>query len=338
MTVAEGVRLPVSRHFYYSTFGVQNRHEDVVRSGSYVYGKTPGSGFFARGSDSHSYRVFVNSERNRTKQNFLTLLFRKEPNFDREIALVEKKFNSVDDDETRRILSSYQNVLLLAREEELLQRVVRAIKDKMEGSYNNMLMSIMSHYKSSIATLEHDARSAQINITKEITEEKLAGWEKVTTAFRRLSESRRIWSVFSDDGTQAYKQVFFDTGIFDYIQSPYDSLILRDHTGVHYYLYPIGLIAARSSVDFDLYQWKDVSIQFSVVDISTLAVRPHFNDHHTSLKHRHHNDALSTLYGVSRTHVVGEICFDLGDKTLRFFVNHTGSAEDFVNTLNGFVS
>lgn len=338
MTVADGVRLPVSRHFYYSTFGVRSRHDNIARTGNYVCSGTPGTGFFIHSSESHSYRRFVNEKRNKLNQNLLTLLLRKEPNFDRELKRVNEAYAKMTDEDRTRILSSYQNVLALAKEEELLQRVVRGIKDKMGNRPNKMMVSILSHYKSSIATLEHDVKGTQIQSGAGMDEASLAAWEKVVEAFQALVESRRVWSVYLDGDAQAYEQVFFDMGIFDYIQAPDDTPMMRDHQGMQYYLYPKGLIAARSSVDFDVYHWKDLDMQFHVVDITTLAVRPNFNSHHSGKKKKRHShtDALSTLYGTTRAQVVGEIT--IPKLNLRFFVNHTGPAEDFVKALNAYKS
>lgn len=336
MTVAEDLRVPVSRHFYYSIFGVRGRYDHQAHNNNFVCDSTPGTGFFVRNSESHSYHRYVNSIRNSQKQNIFTLLFHKEPNFDRENARVDAAFANVKNDEERHILSSYQNVLGLAKEEELLQRIVRAIKDKMGRHSNKEMVSILSHYKSSIASLERDVRSSQLNFNILLTEEQKVEWAKVIEAFHLLVESRRVWSVYLEDSTPSYQQVFFDMGIFDYIQVPGDIPIMRDYKGLHYYLLPSGMVVARSSVDFDFHPWKDNDVQFSVVDISTLAVRPQFNSH-KSHKKKHNKvktDALSTLYGTTRAQVVGELYFPLLD--LRYFVNHTGPAEDFAKAINNW--
>lgn len=331
MTVAEGLRLPVSRHFKYSTFGVKGRYDTGAGLSTFVVEGTPGTGFFVRNSESHSYRRFVNAARKRNSQSLMTLLLGKEPNFDKEYKRINDAFANVKNEQERKILSSYQNVVGLARDEEQLQRIVDAIKEKMGGHPNKSLVSVLSHYKSSIASLERDVYSAQIDYGKFLDEAGKAEWEKVSDAFHLIVESRRVWSVYLENGNPAYEQVFFDMGAFDYIRVPGNTPVMRDHRGMHYYVYPDGLVAARSSVDFDFHPWKDIDVEFSVVDISTLAVRPQFNSHKQG-KHKHKaTDALSTLYGATRAQVVGEVYFPQLD--CRFYVNHTGPAEDFVKAL-----
>ena len=247
ITVAEGMRLRVSRHFSYSTFAVRGRHDNKLHLGNYICEWFPGTGFFARNSESHSYNRFVGECRKKLKQSFGTLLLKKEPNFDKEYARVAAVIDKCGDGRKREILASYQSVLTLAKEEELLQRIVRAIKDKMGDHSDKRYVSVLMHYKSSIAGLQHDASAAQIDYSREMSEERVAAWRQVVDAFHLMVESRRVWSVYSVDDTPAYEQVFFDMGIFDYIQVPGDTPVMRDHRGVHYYLLPDGIVEARLS-------------------------------------------------------------------------------------------
>lgn len=334
--MAEGLRLPVSRHFYYSTFAVRGRYDHNSHMGGFVCEGTPGTGFFVRNTESHSYRRFVNACRKKTQENVLTLLLGREPNFDKEYQLTSAALETASNEKVKQILVSYQNVIGLAKEEELLQRIVRAIKDKMGDHPNKSLVSVLSHYKSSIAGLERDVRSAQIVYENNMTEEQIAEWGKVIDAFALIVNSRRVWSVYLDEGNPCYQQVFFDMGVFDYIKSPGDTPVMRSHNNSHYYLYPDGMVKANSNTDIEFYPWEDLDVCFNVVDISTLAVRPQFNTHSRRKPGKKHtsNDALSTLYGTTRAQVVGEILFPKQD--LRFYVNHTGPAEDFVKAIHAW--
>ena len=334
LMVAEGLRLPVSRHFHYSTFAVRGRYENQTHLGTYICPGTPGTGFFVRNTESHSYRRFVTACRKKTEQNLITLIMRREPNFDKIYNQINDAFALVKDDKSQNILSAYQNVVGLAKEEEQLQRIVRAIKDKMHGHPNKSLVSVLTHYKSSIASLERDVRSAQINYSKLISPEQAEAWAKVVEAFHLLVDSRRVWSVYLNEDTPSYTQVFFDMGIFDYIQSPGDTPVMRDYRGIHYYLYPDGMIEAHSNTEFTFHPWSETNFEFNVVDISTLAVRPQFNSHSRKKSKKHSHDAISSLYGASRAQVVGEIYNP--ELNLRFFVNHTGPAEDFVKALKNY--
>ena len=179
-------------------------------------------------------------------------------------------------------------------------------------------------------------RASQINYGDTMSEEQVKMWEKVVDAFNVLAQSRRVWSVYNEDGQEAYEQVFFDTGIFDYIQSPHDTPFLRDQNGIHYYIYPTGILVARSSVDFDFYNWDNIELKYGVVDISTLAVRPKFTARTTHGSKKRHTDALTNLYGTTRAQVVGELT--IPKLNMRWFVNHTGPVEAFVKAIESFLA
>ena len=339
MLVAEGLHLPVSRHFYYSYFGVRGRYDTVNKTGIYINGDTPGTGFFARETDSHSYRRFIAAVRKGQKQNFWTLLLRKEFDFEREIEKLGKLIEDGKDTNRRTILDQYLNALLLAKEENLLQRVVRAVKDKMGHRPNKTLTSILSHYKSRIATLQHEVKSAQININEFMSGEALAEWGHVVEEFGKLVDSRRLWHVEYDGSRCYYHQVFFDMGIFDFVQSPFDTPVMRDSSGTHYYLYPMGLIKAQSSVDFEMIPIEDLNLEYGVVDLNTLENRPDFYGARKKGKkkgshRRQAADPLSTLYGTSRSMVVGQLT--ISNLNLTFYCNHTGPVQDFVKAFNDF--
>lgn len=333
--VAEDLRLRVSRHFHYSNFLVLDHSNKASHLRGFVCEGTPGTGFFVRSTDSHSYWRFVSSCQKRQKQNVWTLILHKEPDFTRESHRVETALAGCHDELKKRILSSYQNVIGMAKEEELLQRIVRAVKDKIQKRSTGVLQSILMHYKSSISRLEKDARLAQLDFGASLNEAQQEAWGRVVQAFQEVLDSRRIWSVFIEQGVQAYQQVFFDMGFFDYIKSPGDTPVMRDHNGVHYYLYPEALVVARSSVDFDCYPLKDLEFICSDVDISTLAVRPQFSSHRRRRKHRSYStDALSTLYGTTHGQKVGSL--QLPRLNAQFFVSHTSSVHKLVSALNDY--
>ena len=253
----------------------------------------------------------------------------------KEALRVENAIKACTDEEKERILSSYLHVIGLAREEELLQRVVRSIKNQIERKPSKSLVSVLMHYKSSIAGMEHDVSAVQLDYAASMSDAQKESWNQVVEAFQRLVNARRVWSVYIEDGEQSYQQVFFDMGIFDYVKSPGFTPLMRDYKGTHYYIYPVGMVVARSSVDFDFYSWKEMEFQAGDVDISTLAVRPQLYGHQKKKRrHRHFTDALSTLYGASRAQVLGELY--LPKLETRFFVNHVEPVQEFVNALESY--
>lgn len=331
-----GIRLKVSRHFNYGFFGVRGRYDNVARTGAYVNTFEPGVGFFVHSLDSHSYRHFVKAEQKKLKQNFWTLILGKEPRFGKESKRVEKALESGNLTPVQnQILAQYLVMLNLGEKEEYFQRVIAALKKKMHSRRNNgqasYLSGIISSYKTHVATLQHDAKGSQLNIKNMLTPEALEEWHKVVDAFYELVDVRRIWQVVDGD---SYEQVFFDMGIFDYIQSPFDTPMMRDSKGGLYFLYPQGLICRRSNVDFDFIPMQELDIQGGSLDINTLTSDLDMMPGRG--RKRRYSDAISTLYStVSKgSMAVGE--FRIKNLDLTFCCNHVSNVVDFVKALNDF--
>lgn len=335
--VAEDLYVWVSRHPADTNFGVRGRHETVVKNGLYVCTGTPGTGFFARDTDSHSYHKFVSAIRKSRKNTLPKLLLGKEFSYAKELARVEQALAEPNDERRNLILSHYQNALQLAKDNDFLERIVRAIKDRMNISPDKFLSSVMAHYKSTIATQYREIQGTQLHIDNYVPADVMEAWGKVIEAFKKLSNTRRIWCVVTDDDRQYYEQVFFDMGIFDFIQSPYDTPVLRDSNGGCYYLYPDMLVAAHDSVDFTTHQLRDIGFEYALVDLNTIdgtfdVLSNHRQGGHKH--HRHHSDALSTLYGMSRSQQVGQLF--IPQLNLTFFCNKPAIVEEFVRVMKEF--
>lgn len=344
VTVADGLKVRVNPHFFYSTFGVRGRYDTVTKTGLYVPSPHPGTGFFSHPSDSSSYRYFVRAQRQLIKQNFWTLLFKKEPSFAKEEKAVEMALSEAKGLK-RNMLSQYHGALLIAKEAEMVDRYTSAIKERIHKKHSSKyLVSILSHYKSRYATLQHNIKLAQGNILDVLSDEQRDLWAQTVNGFDKLVEARRVWHVVNHDGTESYCQVFFDLGIFNFVQSPYDTPVMRDSEGIHYYIYPTAVVRARSNVDFDIFNLDEVDFEFSVIDLNTLDVQPTFGGSrekkkkrkHSKHQHRYdHADAASALFATaSHERVVGRIGIPQLD--LVFFVNRTGPAEEFVTAINRF--
>ncbi len=332
--VAGGLSIPVSRHFHHSTFGVCSRHDTIARTGNYVCSGTPGTGFFYWKCDSHSYHLFIRDQRKRLKYSFRTLLLGKEPNFDKEIKRVELALEQSVDVDKSHLLSFYLNLLSLAKEEEMLQRVLNGIKSLGHGK-RSTYKGIIAHCKRNIATLEHDAAAAQVNIHDVLDDAQYNAWIHLVDAFSAMSESRRVWSAYIEDGKEWYEQVFFDKGVFCYIQMPGDTPIMRDHKQQHYYLYPSGIIRSRTSTDFDFFDWRDIHVQYNPLDINAMAGYSGFSSLQKNKKKEKRQDAMTALYGYTHGTVVGELL--IPELNLRFLVNRVQPVEDFVRAIDAYM-
>lgn len=257
--VTEGLYIKQPQHFFYTDFGVRDGGNGHQGGRRYINSETPGTGFIERESESHSYHEYVRKLLHRQKPSYWRLLFNLEPDYTKEIARASVALRQAEDPLKRRILECYVNALGVGRTEERIERIVRGIKDKIGHKSNKFLVSVMSHYKNKISTLEHDMRSVELDVKDLCTPEQYESYLNLVDAFTKVAACRRVWHL-NEDKRERYVQVYFDLGIFDFIRSEKFIPIIRDSRGLTYYLLPTHMIIARSTVDFDLVPLQDLTI------------------------------------------------------------------------------
>lgn len=257
--VTEGLYIRMSKHFYYTDFGVRSDSEMRYGGRRYVNTGVPGTGFIERDSESHSYRDFVRSYMRKQKPSYWRLLFDCEPSYKREMELAKKALGEAEGDTRRMILEAYVNALAIGRTEERMERVVRGIKDKIGHHSNKFLVSVLSHYKSKISQLGHDMEAVELHVKDMCTPEQYEAYMKMVDRFTRVAACRRVWYL-DEDTKERYVQVYFDLGLFDFIRSESYLPLLRDSKGTSYYILPTFIIVARSSVDFDIVPIKGLTV------------------------------------------------------------------------------
>lgn len=264
--VTEGLYVNISNHFYYSDFGIRDSGEMRHTGRRYVQGKTPGTGFLERESESHSYHVYVRKCLADQRPNYWHLLLGKEPSFDKELKAVRMSLMQSPKGMKRELLECYQNALTIGRNEERAERVVRGVKDKMGHRSNKFLVSVMSHHKGRIRQMESDMNSVIWHVKDHCSEATLEAYNKMVEAFLRVANCRRVW-YYGGDRRDTFQQVYLDLGVFDYIRSECFLPLLRTPQGVNYYILPTAMIVARSSTDFDVVPLKTLTLVYQELAI-----------------------------------------------------------------------
>lgn len=257
--VTEGLYVSVSQHYYYSDFGVRDSGEMRYYGRRYISPLTPGTGFIEHESESHSYHNFVKNFTKLEKPNYWRYLFGKEPNYKKERELAKQALATADGSFKRELLDCYVNALAVGENAERIERVIRGVKDKMGHRSNKFMVSVISHYKSKLSQLGHDMSAVEFHLKNHYSEEVMEAYNKMVDCFVRVAGCRRIWCQ-NDRKKNGYNQVFFDLGIFDFIRSDSYLPLFRDDEGTLYYFLPDCIIAARSSVDFDIHPIKNMTI------------------------------------------------------------------------------
>lgn len=358
-TIAKGLTVWVSNHYCPTLFGIRGHYESSYKSGQYVECGAPGTGFFVRNSSSHSYKNFCKEERAKLVPQYKNMVQGKEFSFEKEIERVTKAKEGNTNPIRDMILESYLNVLPLAKEAEEAERYVNGIKELSHHRHHltSYQSHVMSGIKSKIARLGHDVRDIQLYIPKICGEERYQQFAEVAKQFTQVASSHRIWSVRENyEGLEAaFTQVYFDLGIFNFIQAPLMTPMMRDAEGRKIFFYPEFVIRAKDSVDFEVFEMKSLTFLFREVPydmISNMVIDSYYDVDDSSSSTRLHrrnyeqfgdgllvnkdSKALNDMEEETkiRERVVGELY--VPEMKMRYYVRDVKALRTFVHTLNEY--
>ena len=358
-TIAKGLTVWVSNHYCPTLFGIRGHYESSYKSGQYVECGAPGTGFFVRNSSSHSYKNFCKEERAKLVPQYKNMIKGKEFSFEKEIERVTKAKEENTNPIRDMILESYLNVLPLAKEAEEAERYVNGIKELSHHRHHltSYQSHVMSGIKSKIARLGHDVRDIQLYIPKLCGEELYQQFAEVAKQFTQVASSHRIWSVRENyEGLEAaFTQVYFDLGIFNFIQAPLMTPMMRDAEGRKIFFYPEFVIRAKDSVDFEVFEMKSLTFLFREVPydmISNMVIDSYYDVDDSSSSTRLHrrnyeqfgdgllvnkdSKALNDMEEETkiRERVVGELY--VPEMKMRYYVRDVKALRTFVHTLNEY--
>ena len=358
-TIAKGLTVWVSNHYCPTLFGIRGHYESSYKSGQYVECGAPVTGFFVRNSASHSYKNFCKEERAKLVPQYKNMVQGKEFSFEKEIERVTKAKEENTDPIRDMILESYLNVLPLAKEAEEAERYVNGIKELSHHRHHltSYQSHVMSGIKSKIARLGHDVRDIQLYIPKLCGEELYQQFAEVAKQFTQVASSHRIWSVRENyEGLEAaFTQVYFDLGIFNFIQAPLMTPMMRDAEGRKIFFYPEFVIRAKDSVDFEVFEMKSLTFLFREVPydmISNMVIDSYYDVDDSSSSTRLHrrnyeqfgdgllvnkdSKALNDMEEETkiRERVVGELY--VPEMKMRYYVRDVKALRTFVHTLNEY--
>lgn len=275
--VAPSVRIIVPQNMTYSDFGIKeyarrhHRHRTLTEAheattklrGRFICTGVPGTGFFERVTESDTYEAMVSYYTAKTRPNYLKFVFGKEFSFEKEKRAVGRALEAEMGAEKRAVLESYANCLGIAQEAEGVYRILKGLKSALRDRNNDKLLSsAASQYKNVVAHLASQMRLCQISLESMTDERQRESYAAFCNTFEEVMESRRVWALQSTKGTLGMKRVFLDMGVFDYMCAQEGTPMMRDADGVCYYLFPNYLLRARSTVDFDIIDVHDLTIDF----------------------------------------------------------------------------
>lgn len=362
-----GLWVLVTNHHNPSYFGIRHGSEETMYQASqFLETGSPGTGFYVRSSSSHTYRAYVNKIRKKLRPNYWRLLTGREFSFHRESIRIRAAIRMLEEDKEKvpyaplkaKILMSYHDVLEYAREADLNERIIRGIKDKSHHHHKRLTSfqkGVLASYKSQIDKLAREAYRKMFLIRDYVPEDQYIQYQDVLSAFSKAATSHRIWHVreHADHSDSRYVPVYFDQGIFDYVQAPMMTPILRDSHGKQYYLYPDFVLKASSSTHFDLFDIRNLTFVYRELPydmISNMVSHRAKTTHHGKRIHRDYEQfgtgllvneeagAVSVEEVTSSEHVRMRVVGELGipELNLRFYSQDAHAMHEFVHALKRY--
>lgn len=369
--VAKNMSIWITNHYTPNLFGIRGNYESSYKSGQYVEMFAPGTGFFVRNGSSHAYKTFCNMERAKLKTTYWDMVLGREFSFDKQIdeinaaqrQLLAEHGKDIDKDPEiaakARILESISNVMPNAQEAELHERELRGIRDlsHRRGRLSSYQSHVMTNIKSRIARLGHDVRGLQLMVANMCGQEKYEAFGKVVVAFSEMAQSHRIWHARENfsELENSLEQVFFDLGIFNFIQAPLMTPLMRDSYGNYIFLYPDNMIVARSATDFDVYDLRKIHFVYHETQyemISSQVLGSYETYDHETKTHRHGRNyedfgsgllvSKDTVTHIEddkadkrRDRVVGQI--SINELKMRFYIYDAKSTYKFCQALEEYI-
>ncbi|MBP9990888.1 MAG: hypothetical protein KBT45_05620 [Bacteroidales bacterium] len=258
-----------------SMLGVLNASDTNYNLSNYISLGYPGMGFYVHSTDSHSYHNYCRDMREASAPSYKKMLKNKNFSYSKTRKEAKRLYNlesaKTQTDNTKiskdQILYSYINCLKVAERAEYEERVYLALrkKSRLFGS-NRKLQDSSQHHRRVMASMAHEMRTAQIDLTTIYSPELLERYHKMASAFESMFKCcRRIWDLTTHNVEgHHHAHVYFDMGVFDFVQIPGYVPLMNDGKGVHYFIMPEHIVVARTATDFDMVPLKDVSFIFHI--------------------------------------------------------------------------
>lgn len=160
----------------------------------------------------------------------------------------------------KEILSCYINSKTLEQEKATLEKIVAKLSKKAEKSDNAEIKEQLLSYQDQLEIVNAKLNTSYFDADKDLSDEQIDAFKKVTQTYKSLSQSRKIWEVTSEHASAerkssaAYnierKEVTFSLGGYLNIHSQFEIPLLRDAFGNSYYIYPNFIIKTKTAPNF----------------------------------------------------------------------------------------
>ena len=225
----------------------------------------PGCGFFSRTTNSRTYQRRVLEMKKPFRLRYRTMLTSKLPDYAKLIAQGKRAVTDTPDRMYSDLFESYVNMLILAQEEDRLDRIMAALRIKMRGSSRSRYSGEMKDCKRMLRSVDQRRRMVSFDLNRYFSPEIMERYSRMVEAFGTLSHIHHIWDMRLQHDSSERSRVFFDLGALDFLYRPEPIPLMRNLQGQAYYILPDRVVRFRNPFVFDTFMLRDIDIRYGAL-------------------------------------------------------------------------
>ncbi|KWW30781.1 MAG: hypothetical protein AUK63_760 [bacterium P3] len=264
--ISKHTRIWVSRYPLKQPYEVPQMPDTGYGLVEFVPVTYPGCGFFTRTTNSQTYMRSVQAAKESFAPTYRNLLFPRQPSFEKLISLGNQAISAAGDRMYSALFESYVDMLMLAQEEDRLERMTAVLRRRMKGPQKNRLSADLKDCKRTLRSLDERRRMAAFDISGFYSPDVMEGYHRMVDTFYTLSRIHHIWDMhYRHDGSE-HSRVFFDLGAMDYVCTPVPLPLMRDARGRTLYILPDRVLIFRTPFDFDTVLLSSLDIRHGTLN------------------------------------------------------------------------
>jgi len=195
-----------------------------------------------------------------------------EQSIESQIETAKNAFNQSSNPIQKEILQNFISCIELSRKADETEAIIEALKQEIEKKKSHKLEEQLEKNEAELLKITAELDEVQLDVDKDLDDVEKQHYSVLCENFEKILSCKKIWLITSSIRNTELKssaativerkEINFDVGVFNYIKSSFDIPMLRDFNGNIYYIYPRYIIKAQSFINFEVFQIKQIDIQY----------------------------------------------------------------------------
>lgn len=154
------------------------------------------------------------------------------------------------------ILKSYKECLLLGKQLQFEEKVLKGLKNKNKEKYSTLI----AEKEKKVQSLQEQLESTRYNACKDLSDSTQHSYEMMCKDFEQMMTATSV--LYNTGNNDNNTNVELSHGVFDFIKCPFDVPVVEINQTENIYFYPLFTIIAKSNTHFALFTVENQSINF----------------------------------------------------------------------------